>query len=262
MRSYIVRAANTAPDSENKIHDDTTAARYGFRGGLVPGVTVYGYLTVAALDHFGEAWLDRGTMSVRFREPVYDGEEVSVQAQLLDSGVLQIVLDSGRASGLARLEANGVPPSPQDDGSHPLHPLPAERPPASRETLAPGTVLGEFAAVLDAELARVTAPLSPWIGDRRLAHPATLLSLANQALIRNFTLGPWIHGSSEVANYSAVSLGEQVSVHARVAGLYERKGHEFVTLDVSIMRGRDCVQHVYHTAIWQPRYTENSGATA
>ena len=55
-----IRAVNTAADSENKIHDDAVAAEYGFRGGLVPGVTVYGYLASAALEHFGEKWLESG----------------------------------------------------------------------------------------------------------------------------------------------------------------------------------------------------------
>lgn len=34
-------AFNTAHASENRIHDDATAKRYGFAGGLVPGVDVY-----------------------------------------------------------------------------------------------------------------------------------------------------------------------------------------------------------------------------
>src|SRR5258708_32218751 len=70
---YRVRAKNTAPDSENKIHDDRVAAEYGFRGGLVPGVTVYGYMTVPIVDS-QPAWLERGSMHVRFSEPGYDGE--------------------------------------------------------------------------------------------------------------------------------------------------------------------------------------------
>ena len=42
---YRVEAFNTAKESENKIHDDTIARRFGFEGGLVPGVDVYAYMT-------------------------------------------------------------------------------------------------------------------------------------------------------------------------------------------------------------------------
>ncbi len=41
---WSARALNTAPDSENQIHGDDMAREFGFRGGLVPGVTVSAYL--------------------------------------------------------------------------------------------------------------------------------------------------------------------------------------------------------------------------
>ena len=37
---HTLRAHNDAAASANKIHDDAVAAQYGFRGGLVPGVSV------------------------------------------------------------------------------------------------------------------------------------------------------------------------------------------------------------------------------
>ena len=42
MAGYTITAHNPATGSENRIHADDVARRYGFRGGLVPGVTVYG----------------------------------------------------------------------------------------------------------------------------------------------------------------------------------------------------------------------------
>src|SRR6266478_1145418 len=76
---YRVTAKNTS-SGENKIHDDATARRYGFRGALVPGVTVYAYLTEPLVAAFGAAWLQRGTATVRFHKPVLDGEELKVAA--------------------------------------------------------------------------------------------------------------------------------------------------------------------------------------
>src|SRR5437763_10049990 len=75
---YRLRARNTAPRSENRTHDDAVARRYGFGGGLVPGVTVYAYLTRPAVEAWGPAWLERGTMDVRFLAPFYDGDEVVI----------------------------------------------------------------------------------------------------------------------------------------------------------------------------------------
>ena len=50
---YEVRAHNAATASENKIHDDDVARRYGFSGGLVPGVTLYAYMTRPVVDALG-----------------------------------------------------------------------------------------------------------------------------------------------------------------------------------------------------------------
>ena len=57
LAPYRVSAFNTAHDSENKIHDDATARRFGFGGGLVPGVDVYGYMTHMPVARWGRAWL-------------------------------------------------------------------------------------------------------------------------------------------------------------------------------------------------------------
>src|SRR5438876_11449797 len=83
LPKYSVKAVNTSTDSENKIHDDATARRYGFAGGLVPGVTVYAYLTEPLVAAFGAAWLQRGTASVTFVKPVLDGRELTGRGEVL-----------------------------------------------------------------------------------------------------------------------------------------------------------------------------------
>src|SRR5947208_6528523 len=90
---YRVSAYNTAHDSENKIHDDAIARRFGFGGGLVPGVDVYGYMTHLPATRWGRAWLERGTAECRFFKPVYDGDIASVTARETD-GVLDISVES------------------------------------------------------------------------------------------------------------------------------------------------------------------------
>src|SRR4029077_9487206 len=80
LTPYRVSAYNTAHDSENKIHDDATARRFGFGGGMVPGVDVYGYMMHMPVARWGRAWLERGTAECRFFKPVYDGETATVAA--------------------------------------------------------------------------------------------------------------------------------------------------------------------------------------
>src|SRR6266581_3500553 len=93
IEPYRVAAFNTAHDSENKIHDDATARRFGFGGGLVPGVDVYGYMSHLPVMRWGRAWLDHGTAECRFFKPVYDGDTATVTAILRDGG-LEITVES------------------------------------------------------------------------------------------------------------------------------------------------------------------------
>ncbi|MGC9950937.1 MAG: hypothetical protein ABSF64_31615 [Bryobacteraceae bacterium] len=231
MESYCVRARNTAPDSENRIHDDQTAAAYGFRAGLVPGVTVYGYLTVPVIDRFGEDWLARGGIRARFLQPVYDGEEVVVE--LTGNNVT-----AARADGTvcATGEVFWPEDAPPSLALYPQEPLPAVRPPASAESLTPGRVLGTLYANLP----------SP--------DPAALLTLSNHVLMQNVQLGPWIHVSSEVRHFSLARAGDRLAVRGRVAERFERKSHQFVVVDIIVVAGGErLVQQVRHTAIYELR---------
>ena len=250
MEIYRVCAHNTASDSENRIHDDSIAPLYGFRAGLVPGVTVYGYLTVPVIRHFGPDWLTRGGMRVRFMQPVYEGEPVTVQLQ---GDRVEARGDDGIvcAAGEILWQQPEIPALLQ----YPEAPMPQERPGASAESLAPGRILGslhyELSLPDEAFLAAQgeTLPLYR----QGLMHPAALLALSNQVLLQNVKLGPWIHVASDLQHFSVARNGERLTVRARVDQRFERKGHQFVVLDiVSDVDGR-VVQQVRHTAIYEPR---------
>jgi hypothetical protein len=263
---YRVRARNLATTSTNKIHDDTVARRFGFAGGLVPGVDVYAYATHPVVEHFGGGWLTNGAMSVRFEHPVYDGRETTVERDAPDSddGSLALVVrDEGSercATASARVGSGAAPPPAVE----PAPPLPDPRPIASTVTLAVGTRLGAITTQYDAQRAieyldgiRETLPV---YRDDAVAHPGWLLRRANRILAANVTLGPWIHVGSDVRLFARVHDGERVQTDARVVRVWERRGHKFVTLDVVITAGEPgaarVVMHAEHTAIYEPRSRE------
>jgi hypothetical protein len=244
MTPFQVRAVNTATDSDNRIHDDTTAAEYGFQGGLVPGVTIYGYMATAVIDRLGPQWLARGAMDVRFTEPFYEGEQVAIT--ITDLPDEKIKIEAGaRASGTA-----WIGDSPMEDFP-PEHSAPQHE--AKNETIRPGMLLATLEKTLDLSHQGVSAPLDAFIGPDRFAHPAIILGLANEVMMHNYALGPWIHASSEVRNASQVRDGEQVQVRAKIVDAYERKGHEFVVLDVAVLTKDRWIARIRHTAIWRPR---------
>ncbi len=80
LHTHRVSAYNTSKHSENKIHDDTVARKYGFSGGLVPGVDVLAYMLHMPVAKWGRAFLERGLIEARFVKPIYDGEIAEVSA--------------------------------------------------------------------------------------------------------------------------------------------------------------------------------------
>jgi hypothetical protein len=254
---HMLTAFNTATESTNKIHDDDVARQYGFRGGLVPGVDVYAYLTHVPVREWGRPWLERGTATVRLATPVYDGRTVTVSGTWDgdDDSNLDLAVTDGAttcATGRARRDAQ-----PSERPEPPAAELPAHPPPASPEALRPGTVLGTVTDTFDANahrayLADVRETLALYADDG-IAHPGWVLRFANQALSRNVVLGPWIHVSSEIALLGVVEDGERVEARSVVLDEFERKGHRFVTLDVAISADGRPVHRVTHTAIHTPR---------
>lgn len=254
IAAYRVIAFNSARESENKIHDDAVARRFGFTGGLVPGVDVYAYMTHPALVRWGRAWLEHGTCDCRFAQPVYHGDAATITAATAADGLTLGVESHGVvcATGQAGVAANRSDPDPI-----PAPPAPPEhRPDADDVTLAVGTLLGMrplllTAAFLDAYVqdVRETDPLYRREG---LAHPGLILRTGNWALSHNVVLGPWMHVGSRVRHLAAARLGQTLTVRARVSANYERKGHRFVELEALALTDRPVAQ-IHHVAIYRPR---------
>ena len=247
-----IEAYNTATESTNRMHDDTVAQTYGFRGGLVPGVDVWAYMTQPCVDRWGERFLTGSTMEARFVSPVYDGE--LVEALLDDDGSLTVTGSDGvvRATGTVSL----------DDALRPVETIatasrPDPVPPVTAELLAPGTVLGTLEFTYRREpaavyLAEVRDDHDLYAGGS-LCHPGFLARQANAVLHLNVQLGPWIHVGTRAHHRGLVRDGDTLQVRGRVAAEYERKGHRFVDLDVEVASNGVAVWSAYHTAIWQPR---------
>jgi hypothetical protein len=264
---YTILARNTSADSENRIHDDAVAAEYGFQGGLVPGLAVYSYMTVPIVERYHRQWLERGSMQVKFHRPFYEGDEVIIRA-LADeeSDPVKVAVRAERGDGtvcatglatvndssswLGELRAEDYPEAPL--------PPPDRRPAASREMMAANTVLGSLRERVKNEESALFRGLDErlpiYSGAQAAAHPGVLLGLANQILMRNYELPPWIHTASDLINRSCARDGEEISVRGRVIDCFERKGREFVVLNLLLLADAErIVCQVRHTAIYKVR---------
>src|SRR3954470_15429694 len=257
---HTVTAFNTDTASSNRIHDDATARRFGFRGGLVPGVGVYAYLVHLPAAGGGRDWVARGSVAARFEQPVYDGDAVHVAWG--PDGALELRDPSGHRCAVAPPAEAAAPATVVD---LPLVPTIAreDRPPASPETLAVGTLFALEPHRFDAGVALrylddVREDLALF-REEGIAHPAWILRDANYVLSANVELGPWIHVESDVVHHGLVTDGALVSARARVERLFERKGHRFVTLAVQHLADDRTVMTTTHTAIYRPRQVVEGG---
>jgi acyl dehydratase len=252
---YEVIAKNYGADHANRIHSDEVAARYGFAGALVPGVGLYAYMTRPVIDVLGSEWLERGAMSAKFLKPVYDGEKIEARARVADNNPIELKLELINQSGkVCAVGSAGAPNSTTtlDPDAYPFR-APAQLWPASIASLSIGDTLGSFEFDLDmkGEMPKFldnvveTSPIYDSI-----CHPAFWIAQANEILMRNIALGPWIHTASETRHYAAARDGERLSLRGWVSDLYERRGHELVVVDLGLFddSGRS-VAHIRHSAI-------------
>ena len=270
LPEYRLKAVNTSTDSENKIHDDATARRYGFAGGLVPGVTVYAYLTHPLAEALGPAWLQRGTANVRFVKPILDGQEVCVTGEIttrdpqggLSATVRAVTATSGECATLTATVPAGSP-TPLNVALYKEAPLPEERAPGTREFFDANTVLGTFVIPYDAAQAEeytktVSDQLPLYRGSGGWVHPAFYTQLGNRCLRTNVVIGPWIHVGSVVRHLGSARVGSTLAARGRVRSLWEKKGRDFVELDIAILANGKPVAHVLHTAIYRLPAPEES----
>jgi len=261
LPEYRVKAFRSGGDAGNLICDDTYARRYGYKAGLVPGVSIYAYMSRSLVEFLGRDWLDHGFAEVALDHPAYEGEEMRIAGHLESITKEGTVCIEYRAenpqgmacgTGTARLPAQPPQPEPVPD-DYPSRPREPARP-ISLETLKAGERLTAITSEFDRKThweyceksVRDHHPIY-----RELVHPGWLLSQANLILTTNYELPPWIHVSSAVQNYHAQEQECTVTTRGRVLEMFEQRGNHFIVLDVAIFAGQRCLATVRHTAIFR-----------
>lgn len=269
-----LHAHNASLHSDNKIHDDEVAKRYGFSGGLVPGVTVYAYMAQPLAAVAGTGWLQHGGATVAFVHPLYEGDETTANAERLPADAPspdRITFDLWAENGAGQRCGTGTawvgttarttPVEIPDYVAIDAGPAPDPRPLLELERAPIGQVLARLVlpttvatardyadGVFDANpLFRETSPWGP-----PLLHPGWLLSNCNAIFSRSFAFGPWIHTRSEIEYFAPALAGRTLTLHGRLVEAYERRQHHYAALDL-FCQDETCaaIMRVRHTAIFK-----------
>ena len=258
LQPYHVVAVNTATASENKIHDDATAQRFGFKGGFVGGVNVYAYMTHLPLQRWGRAWLEHGTGEAKFAKPVY-GDDIAEVTAVEDAGGMALSVHSQGilcATGRAALPAD-LPPAPALDDFRSVPPRSA-RAPADEATLKIGDWLGmiplPITEAFHAQDLTDVGETDPIYAREKIVHTGTIIRCCNWALSHNVVLPAWIHMGSTVRNLGLAHVGDTLNARARITRNYEHKGHKWVELDALVVANETTpIIRATHIAIYRPR---------
>jgi len=265
LAPHRVRTVNISAQSSNKIHDDQTAARYGFRGGLVAGTLVYAHLTTPLVEHLGTSWLDHSVSEVRLLQPAYDGEWLTVQGQAGEAGErgagYRLAVHNAAGAELATLESTlpeTLPPLDEHAGMQPADPA-LEPVPISWDGVHPGEPLRALQWRVTKEdhdrwcdAAGDRLPLYR-SGERPRIQPGRVLQGANEAFRNHYVLNPWIHVGSQIVQRGPLHLGDPIEIRAVPIEKWERKGHEFIRLYIVFLNDGVPVVEVFHSAIFTVR---------
>jgi hypothetical protein len=240
---WQAEAYNQVPDSENRIHSDEVARAYGFRGGLVPGVTVTAYLCHPAVEAWGMDWLEHGRARAILTTPLYDGLRFRVELSNATASAYEgIVIDEeGTRSATGNVELPSAVPAPPAMRGDPPIGEGFRRPRASREVMEELRERG-----LHALPARWNdaAEITGYVRDASTmpellrsdgggyANTAFILGLTNWALAANVIMEAWLHLETAFQHHRSVPRDSELLVESAIADLFDKKGHEFVDLDV------------------------------
>ena len=236
--------ARVVEEAQNKIHDDDVAQQFGFSGALVPGVELFARITTPLVAAWGEEWLAGGRVDVRFRRPVYDGEELLVD---VDDDRLTVTGPDGEVRCLG---SAGRAADRPDLSGH------AEVTPATELVRDP--VVGFFPSVHET----VTVAQNEWyldaIGeplalyrDNGWAHPGMLIKAVHRLLTHNVALGPWIHTASDCRLLGVPPLPARMTSHGRVTAVGRRGRNDEVRYDALVLADGEPVAQVHHTALYR-----------
>ena len=257
-------AFNQVPNSRNEIHGDKVAKDYGFKGGLVPGVTVSAYLLHPAAVSFGLDYLEQGFAHIRVNSPLYDEEtfERQIQDQHEQGYSACLVREDGTLSATAEVRIETIraePPRPRGDKAGDKE---ATLIPATRENMQTLQATGckSFTYRWNAE-----HDMSTYLSDRSsmadvfsrdgYANPSFVLGISNWVLAANAHMNPWVHMETRSQNYAAIPQGTKVLGEMQITDLFEKKGHEFVDSTINLFGAAagKCFSSIQLRAIYRLR---------
>ncbi|HEY9219414.1 MAG TPA: hypothetical protein VIO94_15305, partial [Phenylobacterium sp.] len=178
---------NMAQEVKGSIHDDATASKLGLKGGTVAGSIHMDQFVPMLVDIYGEAWWKTGTLSLMFKQPTVDREEVRAVVRPGDPRA-RLTMYNQPGDLICEGTASLLSPDPESELAKRM---PAQEParPGSLRILAAlkiGDKAGDVPVEITAEGAKrrnetITEPMKAYEGETGILPPSLAVGLAHQA---------------------------------------------------------------------------------
>jgi hypothetical protein len=265
-------AYNQVPHSKNEIHGDKVAKDFGFKGGLVPGVTVSAYLMHPAAVSYGMDFLERGFAHVRVISPLYDEQafEVQIEGQTQTrnheqggQGYSAVLVPEGAAPcATAEVHIAGTKTGPPVRRGDELGDKNAALVPATRKNMEAlrksGCKAFTYRWNADHEMSsylRERSQMAESFSMEGYANPSFVLGISNWVLAANAYMNPWVHMETKSQNYAPIPQGAAVVGEMQINDLFNKKDHEFVDAQINVfdVESNRCFSSIELRAIYKLR---------
>lgn len=254
---YKIQTFNDALESENRIHSDKIAEKFGFEGALVGGVVVFGHMTYQPVRLMGDSWLTDNQAEVRFIKPAYDQQFLNITCREKDSGHLELECLNDQNTLLATMESR--------KGATPFNSLwevsPAKDAVIRREIHWDLLHIDQPAPVhiwnpsLDGNIAYSSQLKDDNLlyteGSQPLVHPFWTSRECNSAFVRSFILPAWIHVGTKFYFHKPLRVGQSIEIRMIPTKKWESKGHQLATLYIAFIVDNEPYVEAEHTAIFR-----------
>ena len=235
----VTAKVGSDPRYKGSIHDDASAAKFGFKSALVPGPTVCSYMTHMFVEAWGEDWIRHGTIFERNRRPVYEGQTVTATATPIQktadglSVSVVLCLPDGEEAAFATANMPNIRPARPDMARFPHRPHLEVTPPIKAGEHKAGdlfysTPIHYTQEIHDTYLNKIgkEAPIFP--GDK-VIHPSQMLSMCMREAIASYVRPtPGIHVDFKAEHFDVAHVGDTLSTSGHITGVFEKKGHHYM----------------------------------
>lgn len=262
ISDFSILAFNNAQSSENRIHSDEIAAKFGFKGALVSGANLFGYLSQPLVAHYRESWLQTNIINVEFIKPAYQDDLLTIKTKDLScdssSRAHCTYMYNAENQLLAKLKSSQPDQLPEVNQLAQIYRKPEE---LKRQEIS-WDIINEnkpwptyvWKPTQEDNLQRVSTQRDQcaiYQSTRGHIHPYYLLESCNKALMRKFIMPAWIHTGSRLILRKPLQVGQTIEIRTTPAQKWERKGHQFVKLYIAMLTDNTVALEAEHIAIFK-----------